>query len=81
MKDAGDKLPADVKAGIEEKFEELKKVKDGEDDRQSKLRPRRFPTEIQKIGQAAYNKPNEPQGDHDGQQPDGPAEPKPDQSV
>ena len=31
MKDAGDKLPADVKAGIDAKLEDVKKVKDSED--------------------------------------------------
>ena len=31
VKDAGDKLPADIKTGVTEKLEALKKVKDGED--------------------------------------------------
>jgi molecular chaperone DnaK len=71
MKDAGDKLPADVKTGITEKLEALKKVKDGEDKAAIQSATDALSAEIQKIGQAAYNKGNE-------QQPDG-AEPKPDQ--
>ncbi len=81
IKDAGDKLPAEVKAGVEEKLAALKSVKDAEDEAAIKAATEALSTEIQKIGQAAYNKPNEPQGDNVGQQPDGPAEPKPDQSA
>ena len=81
VKDAGDALPADVKIGVEEKLTALKAVKDGEDEPAIKAAVEALSTEIQKIGQAAYNKPNEPQGDHDGQQPDGHAEPKSDQPI
>ncbi|KKW17000.1 MAG: Chaperone protein DnaK [Parcubacteria group bacterium GW2011_GWA1_50_14] len=43
LRDAGDKVPADVKTAITEKIEALKKAKDGED------------LEVQKIGQSVYN--------------------------
>jgi hypothetical protein len=66
---------------VEEKLAALKSVKDAEDEAAIKAATEALSTEIQKIGQAAYNKPNEPQGDNVGQQPDGPAEPKPDQSA
>ena len=82
IKDAGDTLPADVKAGVEEKLTALKNVKDTEDEDAIKAAIEMLSAEIQKIGQAAYNKTNEPQGRDDGQQQPGPtAEPKPDQSV
>jgi molecular chaperone DnaK len=81
VKDAGDTLPADVKTGVEEKITALKGVKDGEDEAAIKAAIEALSTEIQKIGQAAYNKPNEPQGDSAGNgQPDTTG-PKPDQSA
>ncbi len=58
MKDAGDKLPADVKTGIDAKLEEIKKVKDGEDVAAIKAAIEALGTELQKIGQAVYNKDN-----------------------
>ena len=80
VKDAGDKLPADVKTGIEEKLTALKAVKDGEDETAIKSAVEALSTEIQKIGQAAYNKENGSQGNNDGQQPDG-ALPNQDQNL
>jgi molecular chaperone DnaK len=76
MKDAGDKLPADVKAGIDAKLEDIKKVKDGEDIGAIKAATLALGTEIQKIGQAVYNK------DNAGQNPPGGAgaEPEPRES-
>jgi molecular chaperone DnaK len=58
MKDAGDKLPADVKTGIDAKLEDIKKVKDGEDVAVIKAAIEALGTELQKIGQAVYNKDN-----------------------
>jgi molecular chaperone DnaK len=81
VKDAGDKLPGEVKAGIEEKLAALKGVKDAEDEAAIRSGMEALSTEIQKIGQAAYNKQNEPQGDHDGQRPDSTAKPEPDRPV
>ena len=80
IKDAGDKLPADIKAGVDEKLEALKKVKDTEDEPAIKAAIEALSTEIQKIGQAAYNKPNGPESS-DGGNPTGPAGAEPDQSV
>jgi molecular chaperone DnaK len=71
MKDAGDKLPGEVKAGIDAKLEDIKKVKDGEDAAAIKAAVEALGTEIQKIGQAVYNK------DNAGQNPDGNAGPEP----
>jgi len=69
VKDAGEKVPADVKASIEEKLESLKKAKDGEDAGAIKAAHEALSAEIQKIGQAFYNKDNGPQGSDSG--PDG----------
>jgi molecular chaperone DnaK len=71
LKDAGDKVPADVKTSITEKLESLKKAKDGEDVAVIKAATDTLSTEIQKIGTAAYNQNNDQPGS---------AEPKPDQS-
>ncbi len=77
MRDAGDKLPADIKKGIEEKLEAVKKVKDGDDAPAIQSALTALSTEIQKIGQAAYNKDNGPTGGNDGEQANGgaPGEP------
>jgi molecular chaperone DnaK len=80
VKDAGDKLPADVKAGVDEKLEALKKVKDMEDEPAIKVAIEALSAEIQKIGQAAYNKPNGSEGNNGGN-PAGPADAEPDRSV
>ena len=58
IKDAGDKLPADVKTGISEKVDALKKAKDGEDVAAIKAALEALSTEIQKIGQSVYNNGN-----------------------
>lgn len=95
VKDAGDNLAADIKTGIEEKISALKAVKDGEDTEAIKSAQEALSTEIQKIGQAAYNKEtpnadtttNEHGPQHDNSETSDPAgptdttEPKPDQSV
>ncbi len=56
LKDAGDKIPADVKAAINEKLEALKKVKEGENLEEIKSALANLSAEIQKIGQSFYNK-------------------------
>jgi molecular chaperone DnaK len=75
MRDAGEKLPADVKSGIDEKLEALKKVKDAEDVAAIQSALTALSVEIQKIGQAMYNKDNGPQASNDGN--DGAAPPEP----
>lgn len=71
LKDAGDKVTAEIKASINEKTEALKKVKDGDDLEAIKSALANLSAEIQKIGQAFYN-----QKDDGGQN----TEPKPDQA-
>lgn len=55
LKDAGAKVPEDVKKSITEKIEELKKVKDGTDLEAIKSASSNLSAEIQKIGQNMYN--------------------------
>jgi molecular chaperone DnaK len=52
LKDGGDKVPADIKKAVEEKIENLKKVKDGTDIEQIKKATEELSTEMQKIGEA-----------------------------
>ncbi len=54
LKDAGDKVPADVKKEIEDKIEAVKKVKDGDDKDAIKKATDDLGQTIQKIGQAMY---------------------------
>jgi molecular chaperone DnaK len=56
LTDAGDKVPADVKASIMEKVEVVKKVKDTENIAEIQAATAALSTEIQKIGQAYNNK-------------------------
>jgi molecular chaperone DnaK len=58
IKDAGDKLPVDVRSSITEKLEELKKIKDGEDKVAIENALSELSSELQKIGQSFYNKDN-----------------------
>ena len=55
LKDAGDKLPADIKSGIGEKLDAVKKAKEGEDAAMIKAALEALSAEIQKIGQSVYN--------------------------
>ncbi|MBI4094636.1 MAG: molecular chaperone DnaK [Candidatus Liptonbacteria bacterium] len=54
LKDAGDKVPQDLKNAVTEKIEALKKVKDGNDIDAVKSAIAALSAEIQKIGQAMY---------------------------
>lgn len=54
MKDAGDKVGDDVKKPIEEKIEELKKVKEGDDIEAIKKATEELMTTAQKLGEALY---------------------------
>lgn len=62
MREFGEKIPAEVKKGIEEKLENLKKVKEGNDIVALKKTLDEFNQEISKIGQILYQaqKSNEP---------------------
>lgn len=54
LRDAGDKVPAEIKKGVEEKIEALKKVKDGNDEAVLKQALDALSQEIQKIGSEMY---------------------------
>jgi len=54
LRDAGDKVPSDIKKGVEEKIEEVKKVKDGNDEVVLKKAIDELSQEIQKIGEEMY---------------------------
>ena len=69
LKDGGDKVPADVKDAVTKGMEELKKEKEGEDVEAIKKSTETLMTELQKIGQAMYNK-QEGQGSSDTQKND-----------
>lgn len=66
IKDLGDKIPQDIKPAVEQKIEELKKVKDGNEIDPIRSALANLSAELQKIGQTMYNK-------KDGQ--DNPAQP------
>lgn len=55
LRDAGDKVAADVKTVITEKIEVLKKAKDGDDLSAIQSASAALSAEVQKIGQAMYN--------------------------
>ena len=74
--DAGEKLAADIKTGVTEKLEALKKVKDGEDLEGIKSATAALSAEIQKIGQSFYNKDNGPEGRNAGDVASGDPGPK-----
>ena len=52
LKDAGDKVPADLKGGVEAKIAALKEVKDGADPEKIKKATEELSTEMSKIGEA-----------------------------
>lgn len=56
VKDAGDKIGEDIKSGVNQKIDELKKIKEGEDAEAIKSATEQLSQEIQKIGQVMYNK-------------------------
>lgn len=57
LRDAGDKVPLDIKKSIEEKIETLKKVKESFDISAIKTASDDLSREIQKIGEAMYKQP------------------------
>jgi len=58
LKEAGDKIEADVKKNVEEKVEALKKVKDGDDLETIKKATEELSQAAQKIGEALYKTQN-----------------------
>ncbi len=71
LRDAGETLAADIKTGVNEKMDALKKVKDGDDKAAIDAAAAALSAEVQKIGAAAYNKENGPEGSDHGQPADG----------
>ncbi len=67
LRDAGDKVSAEVKKGIEEKVEALKKVKDGEDADAIKKATDALSQEIQKVGEQLYKAAAEAKGNKEGE--------------
>jgi len=65
LREAGDKVPADVKKEIDEKVEDLKKVKDGDNVDEIKNKTQDLSQVIQKIGAAMYG-----QGGQQGPKPE-----------
>ena len=59
LRDAGDKVSADIKTGVQAKIDELKKVKDGEDLAAINKAAEELGQEMQKIGSAAYSQSQE----------------------
>jgi molecular chaperone DnaK len=58
IKDAGDKVPADVRDAVNQKINAIKEVKDKDDAAAIKAAVAELSTELQKIGQSMYNKDN-----------------------
>ncbi len=58
LKDAGDTVGEDIKKGVSEKIEALQRVKDGGNIDDIKSAVAELSAEVQKIGQAVYNKGN-----------------------
>jgi molecular chaperone DnaK len=58
LKDAGEKVTPEIRASVEAKINDLKKVKDSGDVEIIKKATDELSTEIQKIGGAMYNKDN-----------------------
>lgn len=66
LRDAGDKVPADVKEAINKKIEAVKAVKDGDDAPAIEAAIKDLSDEIQKIGQSFYNQgESKENGEHD----------------
>lgn len=61
LRDAGDKVPADIKTGVDEKITRLKEVKEGTDVQVIQTATQELSQELQKVGQFMYNNTNQPQ--------------------
>ncbi|MDP3957963.1 MAG: Hsp70 family protein, partial [bacterium] len=72
LRDAGDKVPEDVKKGVNEKIEAAKKAKDGSDSEAMKRASDELSREMQKIGEAMGKQTNnQQQTTDDGEKKDG----------
>ena len=81
LKDAGDKVNADIKKDVEEKIAAVNKVKTGDNIEEIKTATEALSTAMQKIGEAMYGAPNQKNGSGPGQEDGAPKEdaPKPDE--
>jgi molecular chaperone DnaK len=70
LRDAGDKLNEDIKKSVNEKIENLKRVKDGDDIEAIKSAIADLSAEIQKIGQSFYTKDTKDSKDEPETKPD-----------
>jgi molecular chaperone DnaK len=71
LKDAGDKVPADVKSDVEAKVVELKKVKDGSDTDAIKKATEALSASMQKIGEAMMKNQQAEAGKQEGKKEEG----------
>jgi molecular chaperone DnaK len=78
LSDAKDKIPEDIKAGINTKISELKAVKDGQDLNAIKTATSNLSSEIQKIGPAMNQNPQTPPDSAEAS-PDKPENPAPEE--
>jgi molecular chaperone DnaK len=72
LKDAGDKVPADIKSSIEAKIADLKNAKDKDDIEAIKSRTSALSAEIQKIGEILYKDKSKDQNAEGKKPSDGP---------
>ncbi|MEK9154730.1 MAG: molecular chaperone DnaK [Patescibacteria group bacterium] len=56
LREAGEKISAEIKDSVNQKIEALKSIKDGNDLEAIKLKLNELSSELQKIGQSMYNK-------------------------
>ena len=63
LRDAGDKVPSDIKENVENKIKELKEVKDGSDKNAIQKALEELTAELPKIGEVLYNKKDESKQD------------------
>ena len=63
LRDAGDKVPVEIKTEVESKIEELKKVKEGSDMEAIKRASQELSTSLQKIGELLYKQSAEGKGE------------------
>lgn len=73
LRDAGEKVSAEIKTAVQEKIDALKAVKDGSDAEAIKAKLADITTEIQKIGQAMYNQGKGPEAESEPPQQNGDA--------
>jgi molecular chaperone DnaK len=65
LKESGDKVPADIKSGIDKKTEELKNILESGDAEAIKKATDELSSELQKMGQVLYNQESNPPADGD----------------